>query len=180
MKIYTKCGDKGTTSLADGRRVSKDDLQIELNGAIDELNAHIGLLLSFLKSEEQKEVLLMVQCVLFNIGALVTGVEDVEKYGVKHEEIKLLEDEIDKLQSALPPLHDFILPGGSVASSQAHICRTVCRRAERRLVAWTKGKTTDGNSLAFMNRLSDYFFVLARANNNFEHTEEKTWRKTCK
>lgn len=177
MKIYTKSGDKGTTSLLSGRRVSKADLTLEAYGTIDELNSFVGLLGSKINAEESKNELTKIQNLLFNIGSLLArdGVmmDDYPRIGA--EDIQYLESQIDKLEETLKPLSNFILPGGHEFNALAHICRTVCRRAERRVVA-VRQETEDYTLIVqFLNRLSDYFFVLARKITMQTGTQEMSW-----
>ncbi len=186
FKVYTKSGDKGKTSLATGERVPKSDLKIECYGTIDELNALVGLLRDKLPKidsmQRSSENLLWIQNLLFDIGAeLASSPERIDKlslnrFDAKH--IASLEEEIDLISDELPELKDFVLPGGHEASSYTHLLRTVCRRAERLLV--THNYETDNiNSkiLIFINRLSDYFFVLARFILIETGCKEITWTK---
>ena len=156
--IYTKKGDDGTTSLIGGERVMKCDLRVEAYGTIDELNSLVGLL--YQKTGEA--FLAIVQKNLFRVGGeLADERRETRDERREREEVKSLEKEIDRLSALLPPVKDFIMPTGTEATCVAHICRTVCRRAERRIV------TLDGDhpTVAYINRLSDYFFVLARVLN---------------
>ncbi len=186
FKVYTKSGDKGKTSLATGERVPKSDLKIECYGTIDELNALVGLLRDKLPKidsmQRSNENLLWIQNLLFDIGAeLASNPEKIDKlslnrFDAKH--IESLEKEIDAISEKLPELKNFVLPGGHEASSYTHLLRTVCRRAERLLV--THNYETDNiNSeiLIFINRLSDYFFVLARFILIETGCKEITWTK---
>lgn len=170
MKIYTKTGDKGTTSLVYGQRVSKNDLRVQAYGTIDECNSLIGLAISVLNTEEKKEQLASVisilqkaQTVLFHVGAELSTPNDREvKWKLKEQHVTELEDAIDHFQETLPPLTQFILPGGSLSSSYLHVARTVARRAERLSVEIEQVSPV---VLAYLNRLSDLLFVLARAVN---------------
>ncbi len=164
MKIYTKTGDKGTTSLLGGQRVSKDDLRIESYGTIDELNSHLGMLISLTENEEITDDLLKIQSLLFNIGSYLAS-EDATHPSLPNLEESLVTDleiGIDHMEKSLEPMTSFILPGGSLAIAQCHICRTVCRRAERRII----GAELEGEKIELIikivNRLSDYLFVLSR------------------
>lgn len=182
MKIYTKTGDKGQTSLLGGQRVNKNHPKLEAYGTVDELNSHIGLLLSFIKkdiqdSEKEQNFLLQIQNHLFLLGSHLACLNDfdLKKFKVVDfslEKISNLEDSIDQLEKNLKPLKNFILPGGSTSSSQAHICRTICRRAER-LVATLENQDPIG--LMYLNRLSDYFFVLARHFNQLQSIDDVIW-----
>lgn len=167
MKIYTKTGDEGKTSLIGGTRVSKSHRRIEAYGAIDELNSFIGLSLDYINSYSLENVLAEVQDRLFTIGSsLACDPEKETKLKIPdlHEEdVVLLENEIDKMNEVLPSLKSFILPGGHVAASTLHVARCVCRRAERLCVRLQKKKDeVDPLIIKYLNRLSDYLFVLAR------------------
>lgn len=170
MKIYTRKGDHGQTSLVDGRRAEKDDVQIEAIGAIDELNAHLGLLVSLIEDSVLIQWLHDIQHDLFDIGANLCIVRD---------SVFRLEQHIDEIDATLPVCHDFVMPCGSVQSAQCHVCRTVCRRAERRLVTFCRMSDTDGGVLQYVNRLSDFLFVLARKLNFIYDVDEKIWQNTC-
>lgn len=162
MKIYTKTGDAGTTSLADGSRVSKHCDLLEAYGTLDELNACIGLLIS----EEPLPFLTEIQQQLFVVGGmLATPVSNWEKYWQKADLdgfVGIVEQEIDALTAEIPPMRGFILPQGGRAISAAHLCRTVCRRAERRVTILMDSESAYNPMQKVLNRLSDYFFVLAR------------------
>ena len=179
MKIYTKKGDQGKTSLFGGRRISKDDLRIEAYGTIDELNSHIGLLCSANLVHEIKIKLQQIQSYLFAIGSNLAA--DPKKSDLKlpaliEEQTRFLEIEIDNMESHLSPLRFFILPGGDVSSAQAHLCRTVCRRAERRSVSLSQLEFVNEHIIIYLNRLSDYFFVLARYLAFLNKSEEINWK----
>lgn len=165
-RIYTKTGDQGTTQLPSGQRVDKDDAQVEAVGAIDELNAHIGLLMAGLDDDALLPRLRQVQTMLFNIGGNLP---------IDDRLTQELEQDMDRMSATLPPIRDFIYPGGCRAAAQCHVCRTVCRRAERRFVSLDKDRHIDVSKLRFLNRLSDYFFVLARKLNFVCNVTEKTW-----
>ena len=178
MKIYTKVGDKGRTSLYGGTIVAKDNIRIEAYGTIDELNAYIGLLIDFLTKEEPRSTLTMVQSRLFDIGANLATQRDREQPLPKldSETWLKLENEIDQMEKNLKPLSNFILPGGHREVSFCHICRTVCRRAERRVVSLTQTEEVDPGVIIFLNRLSDYLFVLAREISRYHRIEETPWK----
>lgn len=165
-RIYTKTGDQGTTQLPSGQRVDKDDAQVEAVGAIDELNAHIGLLMAGLDDDALLPRLRQVQAMLFNIGGNLP---------IDDRLTLELEQDMDRMSATLPPIRDFIYPGGCRAAALCHVCRTVCRRAERRFVSLDKDRHIDASKLRFLNRLSDYFFVLARKLNFVCNVTEKTW-----
>ena len=166
MKVYTKTGDKGKTSLFGGKRVFKNDAQIESYGNVDELNSWVGLLRDLSLNEDEKLILIEIQETLFTVGSyLATDSEKKEslKLPSLHEAmITKLEDEMDKMDANLPPMKFFVLPGGHVAVSNCHIARTVCRRAERSIVAFDLDDTDIDFAKRYVNRLSDYLFVLSR------------------
>ena len=164
-KIYTKTGDKGETALLGGRRVPKNHIKIEAYGTADELNAFIGLLRDQEIAARYRDVLLEVQDRVFTAESLLArdlGSEDIVLPGLFEEDVLLLEREIDAMNETLPPLGNFILPGGHPAVSYAHVCRCVCRRAERIIIKLAEEEAVDELIVRYFNRLSDYFFVLAR------------------
>lgn len=171
MKIYTKTGDKGDTGLIDGSRISKSDLRIIAYGVVDEANSHIGLIISNIEKnsifDDVKKILLNVQQDLFVLGAELANPKPLKDDNilVKTEMISTIEKYIDKFESELAPLSNFILPGGSIESSLLHICRTVVRRAEISAVALAKEQKINQEILTYLNRISDLFFVLARVTN---------------
>ena len=170
--LYTMTGDKGTTSLVGGQRTTKNDPRLEAYGTVDELNAHIGLLRQTGNRPEDDALLLFIQNKLFVIGSyLATDTSFTQLREASR---------IDTLDATVPPLHAFLLPGGTAAAAQAHICRTVCRRAERRICQVAQEVLVDENIMRFINRLSDYFFVLARFNNYIAKQDEIFWDKDCK
>lgn len=162
MKIYTGSGDCGTTFLVRGTEVSKDDMRVETYGTIDELNSFIGLLSSYVDEPFLEEI----QRKLFKIGGYFAD-EIANASEITAGEISALEVSIDSIESQLEPLHSFILPRGNQAVGLCHVCRTICRRAERRMIALrnTIGIEMDSAPFIYINRLSDYFFVLARIEN---------------
>lgn len=180
MKIYTKKGDKGLTSLIGGTKVSKKHLRIECYGTIDELNACLGVLCSMPKTDRvSKRVLEIIQDRLFVIGSLLASDPKASKMvlpKLKPEDIRLLESEMDRMSADLPELRAFILPGGVSAGAWCHVVRTVCRRAERLVVALDKKDKVDASVLIYLNRLSDYFFVLSRKINNDNRVKEIQWK----
>lgn len=177
--LYTATGDKGTTSLVGGKRVSKSDVRLEAYGTTDELNAHIGLLVAMMSEGDDKTLLRRIQDNLFVVGSALatdlssTQLHDASKLDVA--EISLVEQRIDALDTIVPPLCKFVLPGGDKAAAQAHVCRTVCRRAERCVCALAAEHPIADNVLCYINRLSDYFFVLARYINHITNTRECFW-----
>ena len=183
--VYTQTGDKGMTSLVGGKRVSKDDVRIEAYGTVDEVNSFIGVLDNLHNIPgEMKSIFRIVQNKLFNIGSyLATEAPSGTRMsinGLTQADVEKIENAIDSLDSELPPMRNFVLPGGSRISSFAHVCRTVCRRCERRIIALENtGAYVDPLVIAYVNRLSDFFFVLARFNNIHNQIEEIFWDKDC-
>ena len=185
MKIYTKTGDKGTTALFGGTRVPKHHIRIESYGTVDELNSHIGLLRDQKTDEHSREILLKIQDRLFTIGSMLatdpekaklkSGKERLNIPKISQEDIDLLENEMDKMNEQLPEMTHFILPGGHQAVSFCHIARCVCRRAERLATALNELESIDENILKYLNRLSDYLFVLARKLTHDLQVEEIKW-----
>ena len=180
-KIYTKTGDKGKTSLIGGTKVYKSDLRIEAYGTVDELNSFIGSCLDHLRSHNIHNLLTEIQDRLFTIGsALACDPEKETKLKIPdlHEgDVELLEKEIDRMTEVLPVMKSFILPGGHVAVSSLHIARTVCRRAERCCVKMQKKEIeVEDLIIKYLNRLSDYLFVLARYTAQQLHVEEIAWK----
>lgn len=184
MKIYTKTGDKGTTSLYGGKKVSKSDIKIDSYGTVDELNSIIGIIRSYSIPEIYIQQLVQIQKDLFNLGAeLATPVEKLTLANGKsrllvtiaENDIAQLEKWIDEIEENLDPLTHFILPGGSLAASQAHFARTVCRRAERITVALAEVENISEYLQKYLNRLSDYLFTLARILAKEEKVEEVKW-----
>ena len=179
-KVYTRTGDAGMTSLVSGNRVSKDDVRVEAYGTVDELNSNIGVLLHSTKLDDKDIValLLKAQNKLFNIGAyLANDASGAKLFGLVQDDITALEKMMDEMSEELPPMRGFILPGGSRLSAQADRCRTITRRAERRVVSLSKVATVDPLVLEYLNRLSDFFFVFARFNNISNQVEEIYWDK---
>ena len=183
--IYTRSGDKGMTSLVGGIRVRKTHPRLEAYGTVDELNAQIGMLVTVLSDEQDKALLRFVQCQLFSLGAYLATDFEVSKIKadcrIEAKHIERLEYAIDEADHSLPPLKAFVLPGGAFAATLCHVCRTVCRRAERRIFALEESEICeiDENVKRFMNRLSDYFFVLSRKLNELTHEREFYWDKNC-
>ncbi|MBC74845.1 MAG: ATP:cob(I)alamin adenosyltransferase [Halobacteriovoraceae bacterium] len=186
MKVYTKTGDKGETGLVGGTRISKSDLRLETYGEVDELNSFIGAIHSALKYEKVSisgsETLEFVQNVLFNLGSKLAceshSWETFKLPDVNAEDINRLENSMDEFDKELEPLKNFILPNGSMAASSCHIARSVCRRAERRLVQFSKAHPTETpeNSIQFLNRLSDYLFIYSRYINLKLGEKETIWK----
>ena len=183
-RVYTKSGDEGMTSLVGGVRLSKADVRIEAYGTVDELNSHIGLLSAYVNDEHIDSQLARIQSDLFVIGThLATDQSQTPLYPsaiLPGREVEFLEKEIDSILEELPEQLGFVLPGGGISASQAHICRTVSRRAERCVIRLSQEATIGKEILQFLNRLSDFFFVLAKKMNNIEGKSEKIWQKPCK
>jgi len=178
MKVYTKGGDKGQTSLLGGARVSKAHLRIESYGTVDELNAYIGLLRDQEINTPRSGFLKEIQDRLFTIGAeLATepGKKNVKKPDLLEGDVLQLEQEIDKMEEKLPILKYFVLPGGHTVVSYCHIARTVCRRAERRAIALSELEKIEPIIIIYLNRLSDYLFVLGRLISKELEVGEVTW-----
>jgi cob(I)alamin adenosyltransferase len=179
MKIYTKTGDKGQTSLLGGSRVPKHHLRIESYGTIDELNSYIGLLRDQAINAKHIEVLLEIQDRLFTIGSYLASEPQKSKVKIpllNEEDVVFLEKQIDELNEALPPMRSFILPGGHTTVSFCHIARCVCRRAERLVVHLSETETVSDTILRYLNRLSDYLFVLARKLSEELKASEIPWK----
>ena len=181
-KVYTRTGDAGQTSLVSGNRVSKDDVRVEAYGTVDELNSNIGVLLHSTKLDDQEIIALLrkAQNKLFNIGAyLANDAKDATLYGLSQDDVTALEQMMDHMSEELPPMQGFILPGGTRLSAQADRCRTITRRAERRVVTLARTATVDVLALEYLNRLTDFFFVFARYNNIHNQVEEIYWDKNA-
>lgn len=185
--IYTKGGDKGQTSLLSGQRVSKGSLRLNTYGTVDELNSFVGFLRSLMPGEiAQDETLAMIQDRLFTCGSYLAADFRGQKKefdlpsGITDEDIKHIEHQIDVMDAQLPKLKEFIIPAGGKAASVAHICRTITRRTERviyQLLDEDPEADVDTSVKNFINRLSDYFFVLARVLARYENGEEVTWKR---
>ncbi len=178
-KIYTKTGDKGQTSLLGGTRVSKHHIRIDAYGTVDELNSHIGLIRDQNIDAHSQKILIEIQDRLFTIGSSLAS--DPEKSKVKipdlqEEDIVLLEKEIDKMNETLPEMKSFVLPGGHTTVSFCHIARCVCRRAERNIIALSENSFVHESVIKYLNRLSDYLFVLSRKFSKDLKSEEIPWR----
>lgn len=185
MKIYTKTGDKGTTALFGGTRVPKHHIRIESYGTVDELNSYIGLIRDQNIEQSYKDVLIHIQDRLFTVGAILatdpekatlkSGKERLNIPKISEENIERLEKEMDQMNDSLPPMTNFVLPGGHQTVSFCHIARCVCRRAERLAVALNDIEPIDPNTLMYLNRLSDYLFVLARKLSSNLKADEIKW-----
>jgi cob(I)alamin adenosyltransferase len=179
MKIYTRTGDDGTTGLIGGSRVKKYNIRLEAYGTIDELNSYIGLIRSMQTNDHADGILGIIQNKLFVIGAHLATEDSItlikKQMPVVKPDIELLEQEMDRMNSELPELRNFILPGGCQASSFCHVARTVCRRAERRIVELSEKNEVAPNLIKFINRLSDYLFVLSRKVSLDQKAPEILW-----
>jgi cob(I)alamin adenosyltransferase len=179
MKIYTRTGDQGTTALFGGKRVSKAELRIDAYGTVDELNAWIGMVRDQEVNAKRQEIFIQIQNDLFVIGSLLAtepGNEQVRIPTLSEEEIVFLEKQIDGLDAELPPLKFFVLPGGHRSISTCHVARTVCRRAERLVVALHQNEPVNAVVIRYLNRLSDYLFVLSRKVAHDLGVEETPWK----
>jgi len=181
LRIYTKTGDDGTTSLIGGTKVPKSHFRIEAYGTVDELNSYVGLCRDLLNDADSQQLLAEVQDRLFTIGSSLACDADKEPGmalpDLVDDDVRLLEKEIDRMTEALPEMKHFILPGGAVAVSQLHILRCICRRAERCCVRMQyEGIHVNELVVKYLNRLSDYFFVLARYTGQQLNVKENSWR----
>lgn len=179
MKIYTKTGDTGTTSLFGGQRVSKADLRIDTYGTVDELNSYIGLLRDQEVNVARKSILVEIQDRLFTIGSILAtepGNTKVKVPQLFEADVVLLETEIDKMDAVLPPMRFFVLPGGHASVSFCHIARTVARRTERLCIALHSIEKVNPLLIKYLNRLSDYLFVLSRMMSQELACEETPWK----
>jgi cob(I)alamin adenosyltransferase len=183
-KVYTRTGDQGTTSLVGGIRIKKNDIRLEAYGTVDELSAHLGLLAAMLPDGSEKQSVQRVQNNLFNVCThLATDQSNTPLYPSAHlaeGEVEQLEQLIDDTIAMLPEGQGFILPGGCQAAAQCHVARTVCRRAERRIAALAESATVGPEILQYINRLSDYLFILAKKINFNNGTDEIIWKNACR
>ena len=179
MKIYTKKGDTGTTQLIGGTRVPKNHIRIEAYGTVDELNSYIGLTSDSISDVKVKDILKEIQDRLFTIGSSLASDPEKSKMKIpdlKEDDVTLLENEMDKMNEHLPEMKSFILPGGLAANSICHIARCVCRRAERLAVALSENEPVEPLVIKYLNRLSDYLFVLSRKISHDADAEEIPWK----
>jgi len=179
MKVYTKTGDKGETSLFGGKRVSKHDIRIEAYGTVDELNSFIGLIRDQKIDEHSFNVLIEIQDRLFTLGSILAtepGNSKVKVPKLFEEDILFLEEEIDKMNETLPEMRSFVLPGGHTTVSYCHISRCVCRRAERFVIHLSEKEHVNELTYKYLNRLSDYLFVLARKFSQDLEVNEIEWK----
>lgn len=178
MKIYTKKGDDGKTSLLGGKRVAKADLRIEAYGTVDELNSFLGLLRDQGLDEDKSQKIIQIQNNLFSIGshlATESGSTSFPLPELNESEISFLEKEMDEMDETLPEMKNFVLPGGHVLVSSSHVCRTVCRRAERLVADLSEREEIDSYIRKYLNRLSDFLFVLSRKLAHELKVQETPW-----
>ena len=180
VKIYTKTGDDGTTGLISGSRVKKYDIRLEAYGTVDELNASLGILRSFDLPEGVAKLLIQIQNKLFNIGSILASDKKGEAFTagllITQKNITELENAIDEYEKDLPKLTHFVLPGGDAIVAQCHVARTVCRRAERRIVEFSEQNSIQSEIIKFINRLSDLLFVLSRKLGADRSVEDTLWK----
>ncbi len=185
-KVYTRSGDKGQTSLVGGQRVDKSDQRIDLYGDVDELNAQVGIVTAHLdgsdKFKDELDHLIEIQSLLFDLGSnLACEVNQRSEFKlpqISENDIKKLENQMDRMDGDCPALKSFVLPGGTLSAAALHVCRTVCRRVERKLISFGNEhgeREIPAHSIEFINRLSDYFFVLSRYINTIENKKEILW-----
>jgi cob(I)alamin adenosyltransferase len=174
--IYTATGDNGTTSLIGGTRVSKNHPRVEAYGTLDELNAHLGMLAAAVEDEETIVFIEEIENNLLTIGYIL-ALETKHSHTLEEKEIKKLQDAIDEAESTLPPMHKFIIPCNGEGAARANLCRTVCRRAERRITTLHKEHPVQENIMIYINRLSDYLFLLSR---QLADGNEKIWDNPCR
>ncbi len=171
-KIYTRTGDDGSTGLGDGSRISKDALRVEAYGTVDELNSAMGVVIALSDQDDLNELLVSVQHHLFDLGGELCIPESVM---MSDDDVSMLETALDRINEDLPPLKEFILPGGGQAAAQCHLARTICRRAERRLVSLSSLEAVSPLAIRYLNRLSDLLFVVARKLTASGGFEEQLW-----
>jgi cob(I)alamin adenosyltransferase len=179
MKIYTKTGDKGQTSLIGGTRVPKHHIRIETYGTVDELNSHIGLIRDQPIDDHSKKILIEIQDRLFTIGSTLASDPEKSRMKIpdlKEEDVTLLEGEMDKMNESLPEIKSFVLPGGHTIVSYCHIARCVCRRAERLTIHLSENDFVPDIVIKYLNRLSDYLFVLSRKLTHDLNASEIPWK----
>lgn len=179
MKIYTRTGDDGTTGLIGGTRVKKHNIRLESYGTVDELNSQIGLIRAMQNDKTVEQILVVIQNKLFVIGANLATEDSIslikKQLPCKKPDVEMLEKEMDRMNESLPELRNFVLPGGSQVAAVCHIARTVCRRAERRITELAENQSVDPILIKYINRLSDYLFVLSRYLNILRNSPEILW-----
>lgn len=174
--VYTRRGDDGTTGLVGGQRIPKSHSRLEAYGTMDELNSQVGLLLAEVTDEDISNQLLRIQNDLFSVGCELATIDRPARHATTAEDVEWLEQAIDEMDALCGGWKGFVLPGGSHPAAQAHVCRTVCRRLERRIYSIDDGVPTDPILLQYINRLSDYMFLLAKKLNYLAGIEENIWR----
>lgn len=179
-KIYTRKGDSGYTSLVGGERIPKTSPRLEAYGTVDELNAFIACLLEEIDNAQDRQFLLRIQHNLFTLGSYLASEAGTMTCPIAEENVKEIESEMDEIDAILPPVKHFILPGGCKSNALAHICRTICRRAERNIFSIKEIDKTDKNALQYVNRLSDYFFLFSRKQSFYKKNKEIIWESPCK
>lgn len=183
-KVYTRRGDQGMTDLVGGVRIKKSNIRLAAYGNIDELNSHLGLLVALLEDSDERHLLIRIMSNLFNVGThLATDQSQTPLYAsakLAEGETELLEHQIDKINGELPEPQGFVLPGGCQAAAQCHVCRAVCRRAEREIDALAEEAQVGPDIIQYVNRLSDYLFVLAKKINFNNNITEILWQNACK
>lgn len=179
-KIYTRKGDSGYTSLVGGERIPKTNPRLEAYGTVDELNAFIACLSEEIDDAQDRQFLLRIQYNLFTLGSYLASEAGTTACLISEENIKEIESEMDAIDAMLPQLKYFILPGGCKSNALAHVCRTICRRAERNIFKITEINQMDKNALQYVNRLSDYFFLFSRKQSFCKKGKEIIWENPCK
>jgi len=174
--VYTRRGDDGTTGLVGGQRIPKSHTRLEAYGTMDELNSFVGLLLTEVDNAEDREQLVRIQNDLFSVGCELATIDRPARHAVAPDDVARLEQAIDEMDALCGGWKGFILPGGSRAAALAHVCRTICRRLERRIYAIDDGVPTDPALLQYINRLSDYMFLLSKKQNFLLGVEENIWQ----
>lgn len=184
QSVYTKGGDHGMTSLVGGKRISKCDIRIEAYGTVDELNSYLGLLYTYLTDKDDANYIERIQNDLFVVCSYLATDQSTTELNpacvLDKLEVQNMESVIDDIEKIIPEQKCFILPGGCRAAALSHVCRTICRRAERRVLNLKNTTEISEEILVFLNRLSDYLYVLSRKLNFIANMHEKTWQKTCK
>jgi cob(I)alamin adenosyltransferase len=179
IKIYTKTGDDGTTGLLGGSRIEKYNVRLEAYGTIDELNSVLGVLRTLNIPEDLSDIIIYVQNTLFNIGSRLASDEHGDSFtsslALSDKHIAFIETAIDRMEDELPELKNFIIPGGDPAAANCHVARTICRRAERRIVEFSGQNKVQPEIIKFINRLSDLLFVMARKLNFVNNVQEMRW-----
>jgi len=179
-KIYTGQGDNGFTSLAGGKKIAKTSLRVDAYGTVDELNSFVALLLEEIDDREDRDFLSEIQNELFSVGSYLASEAGFLSCTINAGKIEKIESEMDEIDTLVPPIRAFILPGGCKENALAHVCRTVCRRAERCIYKLRETEEVDELLLKYVNRLSDYFFLFARKQNFLKNIDEIIWENTCK